>query len=139
MTNTNSTLQYQSGPKVGKKKVYDDNSYIVNWSAGWPKGQELETLVRAGHLDGMMPKDIKDKYPQYKKFRNKAFGQAVRSVRMKLNKEIGARIKHQASEGSYNGLEAQPSEHILDESHKKQPGNKTKKTVSDEQNDDDSK
>jgi hypothetical protein len=84
----------KGGKSMTPNYQFDQAGKITNWSSLWPEAIELESLLVSGHLDGLKPAEVRQKYPVFDKFAYRPISSALANLRGKMLKEAKDRENH---------------------------------------------
>ena len=72
----------------GKGLKKNDKGEFIQWTAQSRDGHDLKIYVENGCTDGYTPKDVREKFPQFKKYTYSAFNGALTNVRKSFNNSV---------------------------------------------------
>ena len=78
-----------SGAAKGLKK--NETGEIIQWSVKSRDGDELRVYIESGCTTGLKPAEIREKFPQFKKYQYATFNSAYASVRKSYNNQVRSR------------------------------------------------
>ena len=78
-----------SGAAKGLKK--NDQGELIQWSVKSRDGDELRVYIESGCTTGLKPAEIREKFPQFKKYQYSTFNSAYGSVRKSYNNQVRSR------------------------------------------------
>lgn len=71
--------------------VMDQNGKLSSWKGQTSDAEDLKMFVESGRLEGLTPKQIMEKYPQFNKYAYGTFNSALSNARKAFNNMVGLR------------------------------------------------
>ena len=78
----------RGSPASSKPTSRNAKGEITTWNGSSDDAKNLRHFVSSGQLDGMKPKEIREKYSDFKKYAYQTFAGALQNIRNSHNKTI---------------------------------------------------
>ena len=73
---------------AAKNLKKNDKGLYIQWSVKSPDGDDLKIYIENGCIANLKPKEIREKYPQFKKYSYATFNSALSGIRKSHNNQI---------------------------------------------------